>query len=383
MTSYSSSLFMTRRTALVAAASAGLVSCNGAALQPEMPKTPPRDTGWSMAPSLPEAVQEIYPCSHKGRLHVAGGFTAQMQGQAQERRINGPTAAHYSYSAGEAAWREELALPAARHHPHMISFQGRLLAFAGFESSAGDNAFAQGAWTIQSTGWVMPDNPAQSDKGASGEEQWQTMPALPAPAAEAVIGITGDGALHLAGGRTWAVEGQTGGWRDHIDTDHHFVLTELSGPDLSGSWARAAPCPHRRNSAAGAVINGNLHIIGGRQVGGGNLAHHSVYNYKEDRWHSLAPLPQAQGGLAAASLGGMLYVFGGEFFDNGGGVYPQSWVYDPSKDIWQALPDMPHPRHGLGAVSLGRSIYVIGGAEQASGIDTSARVEVYTPKAKG
>jgi len=246
----------------------------------------------------------------------------------------------------------------------MISYQGRLLAFAGFESTAGDSAFAQGAWTIQKTGWAL------SQDG----NVWEAMPALPAPAAEAVIGVTGDGALHLAGGRTWAKDGVTGGWRDHIDTDHHFVLT-----GLDGSWETAAPCPHRRNSTAGGVIDGNLHIVGGREVGGGNLAFHSVYDYKTDRWRSLAPLPQAQGGLAAASLGGRLYAFGGEFFDNDGGVYPEAWVYNPEADQWDALPDMPHPRHGLGAVALGEKIYVIGGALQASGVETSALVEVYTP----
>ena len=90
-------------------------------------------------------------------------------------------------------------------------------------------------------------------------------------------------------------------------------------------------------------------------------------------------MPQAQGGLAAASLGGKLYAFGGEFFDNGGGVYPESWVYEPAADRWQALPDMPHPRHGLGAVVKDEAIYVIGGALKASGVETSALVEVFRP----
>jgi len=43
---------------------------------------------WANSPSLPEAVQEIYPCAHQGRLHLAGGFTAQ------DGTIVGPTAAH-------------------------------------------------------------------------------------------------------------------------------------------------------------------------------------------------------------------------------------------------------------------------------------------------
>jgi len=300
---------------------------------------------WSTAPSLPAAVQEIYPCLHKNRIHLAGGFVAQ------NGRISGPTAAHHSWSPHQNSWQTEAPLPIARHHPHMISFKDHLLAIAGFESSS-----TQSIWEIQKSGWRLSNN------------DWDVIPALPMPAAEAVTAVLGDGHLHLAGGRTWAVEGKTGGWQDHTDTDHHFVLQELGG-----TWEKAAPCPHKRNSAAGGVIDGNLHIVGGRQVGGGNLAHHSVYDYKEDRWRDAAPMPQAQGGLAAAVVKGKLYAFGGEFFDNGGGVYPESWAYDPTSDSWTTLPDMPAPRHGLGAVELGGKIYVIGGALQASGVDTSAR----------
>lgn len=82
-------------------------------------------------------------------------------------------------------------------------------------------------------------------------------------------------------------------------------------------------------------------------------------------------MPQGQGGLAAASVGGKLYAFGGEYFNNGGGVYAESWEYDPATDNWNALPDMPHPRHGLGAVSVGDEIYVIGGALEVGGNKTS------------
>jgi len=364
MMSYSNSSVLNRRRVIMAASAYGLLGCAAdkrlktEAVSEEADITPHNKASaageaWSTVPSLPNALQEIYPCAHEGRLHLTGGFTAK------DGRIAGATSQHQSWTPGAATWEAATPLPAARHHPHMISYQGRLLAFAGFQSPV-DRI----VWEIQNTGWALSEDGTVWDKFAG----------LPAPAAEAVVGITGDDALHLAGGRTWAKAGRTGAWTDHVDTDHHFVLTELSG-----KWERAAPCLHKRNSTAGGVIDGNLHIVGGRQVGGGNLDHHSVYNYKEDRWDGLAPLPQAQGGLAAASLGGKLYAFGGEFFDNGGGVYPEGWVYNPNRDQWDSLPDMPHPRHGLGAVTLGGAVYVIGGALQASGVETSALVEVYKP----
>jgi len=273
---------------------------------------------WSTATALPLAVQEIYPTKHKGRIHQAGGL---------------------------------------RHHPQLISFKAHLLALAGFESRS-----QQSAWVMQKNGWAL-----------SAEEQWQNIPDLPAPCGESVLGVTGDGLLHVAGGRT-PLGPNNASWQDHGDTDHHFVLD-----DINGTWERAAPCLTKRNSAAGDIIDGALHIVGGRQVGGGNVAGHEVYDPSEDRWRKAAPMPKAQGGLAAATLGGKLYAFGGEYFTaNGGGVHPQSWVYDPNKDSWASLPDMPTPRHGLGAVTLENKIYVIGGAKQFSGTDTSAIVERFS-----
>ena len=339
---------VTRRNMMLTATAATICGCTA---QSKPHEDPVPITGWASAINLPLALQEIYPTHHNGRIHQAGGFIAT------NGRISGPTDKHYSWRPGEAAWREETLLPIARHHPHLMSFKGRLLALAGFESRS-----QQSAWIMQKTGWAL-----------SADNRWESLAELPAPCGEAVLGIAGDGLLHLAGGRT-PIGANNAGWQDHGDTNHHFVLD-----GLNGSWERAAPCLTKRNSASGDVINGALHIVGGRQVGGGNVATHEVYDHKEDRWRNAAPMPQAQGGLAAAALDGKLYAFGGEYFDNGGGVYPESWVYNPAEDSWSALPDMLTPRHGLGAVTLKNSIYVIGGAKQASGVETSPIVESFTP----
>lgn len=308
-------------------------------------------SGWAASTSLPLALQEIYPARHQGRLHQAGGFIAT------NGRISGPTDRHFSWGPNETAWREDAPLPTARHHPQLISFKGQLLALAGFESTDPSSV-----WIMQKDGWILGDN-----------GQWENAPELPSPCGEAVLGITGNGLLHVAGGRT-PQGANNASWQDHGDTDHHFVLDALNG-----TWQTAAPCLTKRNSAAGDIIDGALHIVGGRQVGGGNVATHEVYDSKEDRWRNAAPMPQAQGGLAAAVLGGKLYAFGGEFFTDGGSVYPESWVYDPATDNWASLPDMPTPRHGLGAVTLKNKIYIIGGAKQASGVETSPIVESYAP----
>jgi len=304
---------------------------------------------WRGAPRLPLAVQEIYPALHQGRIHLAGGFVSDGE------TISGATDRHIVFDPAIAAWREAAPLPVARHHPNLISFKGQLLAIGGFEVHS-----EQAVWVMQAGVWTF-----------DGEE-WSHGPSLPQPNGESVLGVLND-TLRTCGGRNPSGTSNAS-WNDHVDIADHFVLD-----GLDSAWDAAAQLPTARNSAASATIDNAWHVVGGRTVTGGNTPVHEVYDADEDRWRTAAPMPQGQGGLAAASVGGKLYAFGGEFFNNGGGVYPEAWAYDPARDLWDALPDMPHPRHGLGAVAVDGEIYVIGGALEVGGSKTSDLVEIFTP----
>lgn len=352
---------MDRRSVLLGLAGSGLTAGCQARLGAE------DATGgeWRSGAALPAPLQEIYPALFEGRIHVAGGFLAE------NGLITGPTDAHFAYDPTIGKWAEYPPLPRPRHHPHLAAFEGHLVAFGGFESPS-----VEAVWQMQAGGWALP--PADSRfvyypplKTADG--YWAAFPKSPQPVGEAVTSVI-QGRLHVAGGRRpKAASNQS--WADHIDTDAHFILSTLDG-----SWEAAAPLPTARNSAAGALIEGSWHVVGGRTVAGGNTGTHEVYDANEDRWRIAAPMPQGQGGLAATSLAVRLYAFGGEYFEpEPGGVYREAWCYTPPSDSWQQLPDMPSPRHGLGAVTVDRDIYVVGGALGVGGRNTSALVEIFTP----
>lgn len=338
---------LTRRMLLISGASAMTFACSA---RPNATAKLDMSTGtWREGPALPYAVQEIYPARHGGQIHLAGGFIAEAG------RISGVTDQHIALDIVSGSWRAQAPLPVARHHPNLISFAGKLLAIGGFEARS-----EAAVWVMQSGVW--------SFDGA----EWSDAPQLPTPNGESVTGVM-SGHLHVCGGRN--PRGETNAaWNDHTDTGDHFVLA-----DLTSAWEMAAPLPTARNSAAAAMIGENWHVAGGRTVSGGNTPAHEVYDPAEDRWRTAAPMPQGQAGLAAATINGELFVFGGEYFDNGGGVYPEGWRYDPATDAWTAIPDMPHPRHGLGAVAVEGDIYVIGGALKAGGNQTSPLVEIFTP----
>ncbi|MEQ8559855.1 MAG: kelch repeat-containing protein [Henriciella sp.] len=305
-------------------------------------------SGWRDGTSLPFPVQEIYPCLHDGRIHVAGGFISE------NGAITGPTTAHHALDPASGLWDIRAGLPVARHHPQLVSFMGRLLSIGGFE------ARENGAWQMQGDMWLYNES----------DDSWAWAPDLPAPNAESVAGVIRN-RLHVVGGRQPAGDRNLD-WTDHTDTGAHWVFD-------GERWRDGAPMPTPRNSAAGIVVDERLHVVGGRTVADGNTAVHECYDPWSDRWERLAPMPIAQAGLAAGVVGHKLYVFGGEYFENGGGVFPEAWEYDSIRDRWRALPDMPEPRHGLGGVTVGKDIYLIGGARKRGGNQTSAAVEIYQP----
>lgn len=338
---------LNRRTFLVTGVGALTVACSArVTAQSDSAASP---GAWGKGPSLPYAAQEIYPALHGGQIHLAGGFIAESD------RISGVTDRHIALDLASGIWSDLTPLPRPRHHPNLISFDGKLLAIGGFEAQS-----ERAVWKMQSGVWAFD---------AFG---WSDGPSLPQPNGESVTDVIG-GTLHVCGGRNPRGDSNAT-WNDHTDISDHFVLA-----DFASSWERAAPLPTARNSAAAAALRGAWHVVGGRTVAGGNTPVHEVYDPREDRWRTAAAMPQGQGGLAAAAFGGKLYAFGGEYFDGGGGVYPESWVYDSDTDAWKTIPDMPHPRHGLGAVAISDGIYVIGGALEAGGNRTSPLVEIFTP----
>lgn len=335
---------MKRREMLLLTGSAGLVACTGqTGVTPPSGIVPPA-VEWVPGVGMARDKQEIYPALHGGEIWLTGGFYAangEMIGATNETVIFSPLLNE---------WRLGPGIPNPRHHPHLQSHRGKLYAIGGFEVRAVDQQ-----WVMQKGGWRLD------------EDGWNIIPEAPSFIGEAVTASMMSG-LHVVSGRKPKAEAN-GTWADHVDTDHHFVFD-------GERWETAAPIPTARNSATAEVIEDMLHVVGGRTVGGGNSTAHEAYNPNLDRWSERAPLPQGQAGLASGVIDGQLYAFGGEYFENGGGVYPQTWIYNPKRDRWEDGPPMRTPRHGLGGVTLDNKIYAIGGATQRGGNGTTGIVEI-------
>ncbi len=308
------------------------------------------DFHWSLGPSLPLAVQEIYPVVHNNAIYVAGGLTA---GEAQFSVSDQV----FRLGADDSEWQELAPFPAPTHHAMLVSAGGSLWAFGGFTESE------DGQW----------NNSAAVFQFNEQDSNWIKRNPMPVRLSESISAVI-NGKVHLAGGRT--SKGHNYRWQHHQDSDWHGIFD----PE-SKVWQTGAPLPTPRNSACSVVYDNKWHVIGGRTVDNGNTDVHEVFDVSTDEWTTEKAMPEAEAGIACAVLDKSIYVFGGEYFDEqGGGVFFKVWRYELERKRWSEATVMPVPRHGLGAVTFEDAIWLIGGAGKAGANDTRHTVSKFTVK---
>ena len=309
---------------------------------------------WQTAEPMPLPRQEIYVAVAGGHIYVPGGILED--GSAF-------SAVMERFDTATGAWQLVAPLPQARHHITPAIVDHTLYAIGGFSGGFPD--------------WIMHNDVFEYDLKS---DTWATGTSLPGPLGEHVQAVVNN-RIHVIGGRMPGKEGAKA-FNDYIDSTTHWIYD----PGL-GTWLNGNPAPTARNSAAAAVHNGLIYVVGGRrnvirddgtqiQV---NLTNLEVYDAVGDSWSILAPMPLASGGLAAATLNGKIYVFGGEQWAPEQKVFASSWEYDIENDLWSALPDLPTARHGLAAIAVNDAVYVIGGCKITGGGAATGVVEVLVP----
>jgi len=300
----------------------------------------PADTWTNLSP-MNFGRQEIYATATSDAIYVPGGIL-----------VDGSTTASFEmYDVSSDRWVELSPLPEPRHHVSPVVVNGQLYALGGF---GGDFPV-----------WVMKSDTFVYDIET---DTWSAGTPLPGPRAEHVVVTVGD-KIHLIGGRVpTASGGET--FDDYIDTAAHSIFDTTIG-----QWTTGPPAPTRRNSAAAAVIDGKIYVVGGRenriQDDGSQLQHNlaalEVFDPETNRWESRSPMPVSSGGIAAAALDGILYVFGGEQWTPEQTVFAYAFAYDPANDSWRKVVDLPQARHGLAAATVGSLIYTLGGCTLVGG----------------
>lgn len=296
------------------------------------PAAPPASSalpsGWTRLADMPSGVAKFGVAALANRIHVVGGYDTRRGVMVYDIASN-------TWSAGPA-------LPRGTDNVVAVATDSRLYAIGG-----------EAATALQ----VL-------DPAAGAWSAGPTLPLVRFASAAAVVGTR----LHVVGG-----------W-NYSNTASASVATQLVFDPASQAWSAGAPLATARNASAAAVLDGRLHVIGGRSPGiratdQQSLASMEIYTPSTDSWAAGTPLPAARASLAAVALGGRLYAFGGE--STPGGVSDAVARYDPATRAWTTLTPMPYRAHGLGAVVVGSAIYVMGGFGGSSDAVGTESVALY------
>jgi N-acetylneuraminic acid mutarotase len=148
------------------------------------------------------------------------------------------------------------------------------------------------------------------------------------------------------------------------------VTTHEVYDPATNTWMPAPPLPVARDHLSVVVLDGKIHVIGGRTNNNttDNTNLHDVYDPKTNSWSTAATMPTARSATAAAVVKGMIVVAGGEC--DHGHTFTQAEAYDSKSDRWTTLTPIVG-RHGFGAAAIGATAYFVGGNKGCGGGDTT------------
>jgi hypothetical protein len=200
-------------------------------------------------------------------------------------------------------------------------------------------------------------------------DSWTIGPAMPRVHGPLAVAVALNGVVYVMGG---------------FDVGTQAVLSSVDAFDTAGGiWSTKTPMPTPRHSAAGAVINGRICIVGG--YNGGTIqatpALNSVecYDPVANSWSAGPPMPTARMRLGFDVAGESAYAVGGVCcFGPGFPHLATVERYDAGANAWSTSPALPTVRNEPAVVGAGGLLFVIGGyGGTPSGLLTT--VEAYDP----
>jgi N-acetylneuraminic acid mutarotase len=294
---------------------------------------------WESRAPVPEGRTEVSVTTDGSLVYLLGGF-----GIGEGRAPAAPRAV-LAYDPSTDGWKVAGELPEGVNHAGLVAAGGKLYVVGGFR----DVTFAP-------TGAVRIYDPSAGT--------WREGAPMPTP--------RGALALALVQGKIHALGGTAEGGADRAAHEHgarredNSVATHEVYDPATDTWSRRPPMPTPRNHLGAAVLDGRIHVVGGRVGRDMELTVHEIYDPGTASWSAGPALPTGRSGIAVVAFAGRLYVFGGETVGMlRSRTFDDAERFDPATGRWETLPPMPTPRHGLGAAPMADAIYVVSGGPKA------------------
>jgi N-acetylneuraminic acid mutarotase len=282
----------------------------------------PQGATWSRGAAEPQPVSESANAVVGSSIYMAGGF--------------GNTRGFKRFEAQSDTWTVLAETPAGRDHSLAAAIGDSIYVTGGNHNGGGDHS---------SQGW----------RYVIAENRWEAIATLP--------GVTQSAGAALAGFAYFS--------------DINGNLTQFDPRTRTTRQILGAAGNVPRDHSQLVEFQGELWLIGGRQVNVRETARVSIYDPASETWRQGPNLGLARAGFAAAATRELLVVAGGEL------LCCQPWRVAASVeaiaaggDQWRALPDLPTPLHGFGGIIHGNAFYTVGGTVAPGAVSNAGIVQV-------
>jgi N-acetylneuraminic acid mutarotase len=132
------------------------------------------------------------------------------------------------------------------------------------------------------------------------------------------------------------------------------------------AWSQGAPSPQPRFEANGAVIDGQLWVMGGFTASTLQVTRKiDIYDPATDSWRPGPDLPGAETHIGVATVGRDIIVVGGFSGTFSNGPRPPDiadvWRWSAADGVWNPGPPLPGARAAFACALLGHQLHVAGG----------------------
>ncbi len=138
---------------------------------------------------------------------------------------------------------------------------------------------------------------------------------------------------------------------------------------IGNPWETLPNLSTSRHSPSGAIIDGNIYVIGGFN-GNNTLNVMERFDTSNNTWESLPSMQQERHSHTSNAIGNNIYVIGGNF------SISSVEVFDLESQSWSSRASMGTPRSSHSSCIHGDLIYVFGGRNQNNSLTS---VEMYDP----
>ncbi len=140
-------------------------------------------------------------------------------------------------------------------------------------------------------------------------------------------------------------------------------------------WTLGAPSPIARFEANGAVVGGDLWVMGGFSASTLEVTRRvDIYTPATDGWRAGPDLPGAETHIGVAVTGGDILVVGGFTGSFSTATRPPTtdavWRWSAAGAQWLAGPALPGPRAAFATALLGSALHIAGGLGADGNTDT-------------